>query len=381
MPPLPRQRAGQRLQVKGRPIPFSFWPTRAGRRHEGLQSLLFALDPWAVIERAVERDCPRTGLLEALACLEQARDFFVVGTEPGISAARPLALYYSYMNIVKTFCLFKGARPTFNHAQHGLAERLGGGGREFFDAYLDAWPTPNARQQPNNFSEFSIALTGANLARQTSYPLPFLLPQILPGHRLWAQATRKSERFIALHDIQIWHDPANHQLWLKLYVVGDDLSRLGVSHRRFVSEGGLHNTFREVACNEEHDARPLILFEQVNPIAYAGSYPADRLSQLVAVVKSRLWVTVSTVSPYRRYYVYLCPQAERDSLLAQLLSIYAVTYYFGSITRYRPHQYDSLLQSSFGPRVRDFVTGQPAQFIYMMASEFLKQEVTRPSII
>ena len=92
-------------------------------------------------------------------------------------------------------------------------------------------------------------------------------------------------------------------------------------------------------------------------------------------------MTVSTVTPYRRYYVYLCPPAERPALLPQLLSIYAISYYLGSITRYRPHHFDLVSTGTLGPRIQDFITGQPLQFIYLMASEFSEQDVTKPAIL
>ena len=92
-------------------------------------------------------------------------------------------------------------------------------------------------------------------------------------------------------------------------------------------------------------------------------------------------MTVATVTPYRRYYVYLAPPAEHPFVLPQLLSIYALVYYFGSITRYRPHQYDAIASGPFGPWVQEFINGQPQQFLYLMASQFAEQDVTRPSIL
>lgn len=184
-------------------------------------------------------------------------------------------------------------------------------------------------------------MTSSNLAAQTDYDLPVLLPQIVPGHRLWAQAARKGERFVAFHDIQFWHDHPNRQMWLRLYVVGDDLSRLGVTHQRFLAESGLNPTFREVDCAEQYQGRDLICFEQTTPRTYAH-YPADELHYVVCPLRSRLWLTVSTVSPYRRFYAYLSPAAESAFVLPQLLSIYAIAYYLGSITRYRPHHYDAI---------------------------------------
>jgi hypothetical protein len=195
-------------------------------------------------------------------------------------------------------------------------------------------------------------LTGDHLTAQARYELPYLLPQILSGHRLWARATKKRERFIALNDLEFWHQPTNGQLWLRLYLYTDDLSRLGVTHKRLLSESDLASSFHEVSCSITVNGRNLICLEQNAPIIYTGNYPADFLTMLVAEIKQNLLSTVSTVPPYRRYYIYLCPPTEVSSLLPQLLSIYAVTYYLGSITRYRPHHFDAIAGGHMGHEFR-----------------------------
>jgi hypothetical protein len=72
---------------------------------------------------------------------------------------------------------------------------------------------------------------------------------------------------------------------------------------------------------------------------------------------------------------------ERAAVLPQLLSVYALMYYLGSITRYRPQHFDAILTSSYGSQIEEFIAGQPTQFIYLMASEFALREVTQPSIV
>jgi hypothetical protein len=136
-----------------------------------------------------------------------------------------------------------------------------------------------------------------------------------------------------------------------------------------------------VDCKEKWNGRNLLRFEQVNTHQYPGGYPADEFQHLIASIRSRLWVTVASVQPYRRYYVYLAPTREHQFLMPQLLSIYAVTYYLASITRYRPHQYDAIAAGQFGSWIQEFVTGQPLQFLYLLASEFARQDVTKPSIL
>jgi hypothetical protein len=270
----------------------------------------------------------------------------------------------------------RGARrPWRRSSKPGLKERLRGQRRELVDAYLVADPTsPNTAQ---NFDELLAALAGTPLAARTNYDLPALLPQILSGHRLWAQAAGKVERFICHPRPAILARYGRARAMVRICLLAEDLSRLNVSHQRMLSESGLAGTFREV----QSDAPGQIWLEQIATQPCPNNYPADDLHHVVATVRPDLWMTVSSIPPYRRYYLYLCPPAEALHRLPQLLSMYAVTFYLGSITRYRPHHFDALLRGAFGPRVRDFVAGQPLQFLYLMASEMARRDVAKPSIL
>lgn len=381
---LPSARAGERLRVNDKLIPYSFWPTKVGLRgNASLQTLLFSLDPWAIIDQAIKTTCPTAARGEALACVSQARDFYEGAIDTQRLAARPLALYYCFMNLVKAFCLTRATQPTFDKAQHGLAEKLRAPlNRELIDAFLSAFPSPNGKNILQNFAEFMFALTGAALPANTDYDVPILLPQILPGHRLWSYAANKKERFIAVHDIRPFLDKATRQLWLNIYFVADDLSRISISGKDFLDQSCLSPSFVPVTCGEKDGAgRTLICFQQVDPIVCANTKYANYLQQLFDVIRPILWATVATVPPYRRHYVYLRPPAEVPQVLPQLLSIYVLAYYFGSITRYRPHHFPSITDSAFGPRVQDFIIGQPQQFLYLLASEFAKREIAKPSIL
>lgn len=377
-------RTGERLRVNNKLIPFSFWPTKVGPKgNASLQTLLFSLDPWAIIDQTIKTSCPAAARAEAVACLRQARDFYEGAIDSQRISARPLALYYCFMNLVKAFCLTKGTQLTFNKAQHGLSEMLRPpSNRELVDAFLRAFPSPNAKGELQNFSEFMLALTGNGLAAQQDYDISILLPQILPGHRLWSYAANKKERFVAIHDIQALLNKVTRELWLNLYFVSDDLSRIGVTARTFLTESGLAGAFSQVTCKEKDSlGRPLICFQQSTPLVSPTTKYANSLQPLFDAIRPYLWATVSMTPPYRRHYVYLCPAAEVNHKLPQLLSIYALAYYLGSITRYRPHHFPSITDGVFGPRIQDFITGQPQQFLYLLASEFSCREIAKPSIV
>lgn len=380
---LPTARVGERLKVNKKVVPYSYWPTRTSEKGiASLQSLLFSHDPWGIIHQTIKVECPTASVSEALACLQQARDFYSGAMDVTQVSARPLSMYYCFMNLVKAFCLTRGTQTTFDKAQHGLSEKLHPSSRELQDAFLTAFPSPSSSGLLQNFSEFMNAMTGSQLSVTQNFDLPVLLPQILPGHRLWSQAANKKERFVAIHSIHTLLDRASSEIWLRVFFVAEDLARIGVTHTIFLSESGLVVDFQQVASSEvDTDGRPLLCFEQRSPLVCSSTKYGNHLQRLFDSLKSHLWATVSSIPPYRRHYVYLKPASEVASTLPQLLSIYAISYYLGSITRYRPHHFPAITDGKFGPRISDFITGQPQQFIYLIASEFSRRELAKPSII
>jgi hypothetical protein len=316
---------------------------------------------------------------EALAYIEQARDFYTAAVSASVAAARPLLLYYCFMNLAKALVIHRGTRPTITSAMHGLKERLRPpNNRELEDAYVKADTSTTGGAQV--FDEFLKAIAGTGLAATHDYDLVHLLPQILPGHRLWADATNRNERFISVQEIRVMEHKATKALWLRIYFFADDLSRLAVTHNKLLNETGLSAHFHQVRIARKVAGRKLVCFEQSATVTYQHR-PSDEVHQLISTIRPFLWATVASVSPYRTYYVYLAPNVEHAARLPQLLSIYAVTFYLGSITRYRPHHFDLIVADVFGPRIEEFISGQPLQFIYLMASEFARQEITRPSIV
>jgi hypothetical protein len=380
MPLLPNATVGTPVLIKGRPLKFSFWPVYKGTKRAGLQSNLFVVDPWAVMRDRIRITCPPAARAEALASLEQANDFYTSSQTSSVAAARPLQTYYCFMNLVKALLLTHGTRPTFNKAMHGLSEQLSAGNQELRDAYLDAYPSPNSKGIPQIFGEFYKYLRGQNVPNNSNYLLPVLLPQILPGHRLWADAANKQERFISIHEIRVMQSSSPKRLWVNIFFAADDLTRLGITHKRLLAEAQLDQSFHEVKCIETSDGRHLLCFEQNHKTAFTQR-PADKLQSVIDLVKRHLWVSVNGAQPYRRYYVYAAPNTEHSQVLPQLLSVFSIAYYLGSITRYRPQHFDKILASTFGPRIEEFITVQPLQFVYLVASEFARQEITKPALI
>ena len=155
-------RIGEPATVRGRQIGFSYWPTYRTSRRYGLHSHVYATNPWALIHVSVRRSCPAAARDEALSSIEQAEFFYRSAVGAREWAAKPLPLYYSFMNLAKAYALTRAIQPTFDRARHGLSEQLGLGGRELTDAFLEAHPSPGTGR-PNIFDDFRAALGAAPL--------------------------------------------------------------------------------------------------------------------------------------------------------------------------------------------------------------------------
>ena len=382
MPRLPPMKSGTVLKANRRPVPFSFWPVATtSSRRKPVQSRLFAIDPWMIMKRCIaDQIHSRDTRNEATSYIDQASDFYNSALRSQIDAAKPVQLYYSYLNIAKAFILCRGIRHSLSRIRHGVNEAVPQGGNEYNDAYVQFWTSLDNNGNLQAFDEFLLALGHPSLPNQQRIPIVRLIPQILPGHRLWATATNQKERFLSLQRIQFTENVTTKKVWLRFYLYQDDLTRLSYSQNDVLQQSGAVSDFHKVKCLETVDLRNLICFEQSIPMSF-NRHGVDVATALSQKIRRLLWSTVASSSPYRRYYYYLCPTSDTQALLPQLASIYALTYYLGSVTRYRPTVFRSILDGPHGPRIAEFISGQPAQFIYLMASEFAKREVTQPALV
>src|SRR4051812_11659768 len=109
MPKLPQARAGSPLELKGAKAEFSYFPTYMGGRRAGLHSKVYTTDAWSIIQASVRRIRKKKQRMSAVAFAEQAREFYSAAIAAPTSRARPLLLYYAFLNLAKALCLLNGS--------------------------------------------------------------------------------------------------------------------------------------------------------------------------------------------------------------------------------------------------------------------------------
>ena len=237
MPQHPPERSGISLKVKERTVEFSFWPMMRATRRFGLQSRLFASEPWNVIEHAVNSDCPTPERSLALAFLEQARDFFTAAEVGRVHASKPLLIYYSFMNLVKTFALTKSLVANLGTHHHGLTADLSAGAGPA-GVKIKAFPTGATI---NLFDLLLKALNGNGLQATTDYELDRILPQVLLGHRLWCEASDSEERFIEIRGLQFRESKKRKEVWIRFDIQRSEYQRLGYTQKKIIDGARLPN--------------------------------------------------------------------------------------------------------------------------------------------
>jgi hypothetical protein len=338
-----------------------------------LQHRLFLNDPWELIAEAIARELPDGKMRDVTQSFRrQAEDYFRAATVARELAVRPVLLYYAFLNLAKAYAIVEGKPDLTERAYHGILSFSPSSGTAIpgLDVNFD-----NKKKQ-SVFKELLSQLGGNAAMLNTGMKLGHLMPQILPGHRLWCYATNKTERFLTITKSRLLHSEDSKEVWLNLYVHRDELGEVGLSEEQVLINGDLHEF--EIAADPDHVSA--VCFQQKSPVKY-DTDPLVSVHKIISATKNKIWETVRVESPYRRLYVYCCPPQEHGARLPQMLSVYLLMFCLSSVTRYSPGYFDYLLDSRYGPVFATFISESPMQFLYLMASDILGREVSKPAII
>ena len=356
-----------------RELEFSFFMMRRTTSRWGVHSMLYAAEPWAVIHGSLSGPVP-PGVKRRAAesFVRQAREYFTAAERADTIETRPLLYHYSFLNLGKALAI-AGGRALVGKFSHGVAH-VGNTGHAISSSELQF--------QRSGTSSIS-ALDGLHRVLEGQQlpagrvPVAELVAQSVVAHRLWREAANRKERFLAVDRVLLRHDGVAKSIWATLEVRADTMKSRGRGISETVTKASLSPAFRAVA-DSDVDGVTYRNFEQVTPIVYQAR-PSDKVMDVVLVVRPRLWQTVTSAPPYRRYYLYLSGAGGQRH--PQWLSIYTILFWLGSLTRYQPVDLLELLEGPYGAFFREFLATQPSQLLYILASEFKHQDVARAAVV
>lgn len=368
-------KAGQLLSEQFRDFEFTLWPTRHIQNELDLNFRVYVTDPWPFLDYYVRRNSRKgiDGSQDALHFLRQAEDYYRAATSASNKAAQPVLCYYSFLNLVKSAVLCRNNKDSFEWKdKHGLTVKKSKN-LKLEEQDIDAFPTGEGQYgySISMFDELLGFLGAERLKTQMEFSLAKILPQILMGHRLWAAGVDKCERFCRINNLMIMVNDRDQAVWLRIAIDNSNLERCKITGEDILQRTMLGSGW---TYSKYEDGRTIIC-EQRESLTYSSS-PLERLQELANSIRSNLWQAAVLSPPYRKYYLYSCPQNENSQVLPQLASIYIVSYFLSSITRYRPSEYRKHVSSELGSFIVGFMNDCPKQFIYLLASEMAQRELS-----
>lgn len=301
------------------------------------------------------------------AFIEQAYDFYLSASNPRLSS-RPLLYYYAFLNMVKTFLLLQDI-DLAEYPKHGISPVKIKKKKLRFEGQMVKMEQI-ASDHSQIFPEFLRQFQNCPIYNKP-IRIVDLLGQIPAIHRTYCLSKGKCSdpAFCPTRSIQLMKD--KDAVWAKMVIDKKDRdvekTLSAVKKNKTFKE-----TFEQVKPLSEGMAKNCYIFETT-----AERYIKRGIDSAISKIAKKIrrcgvW-SIITPSGYR----YYLNNSKGRTIIPQLCAMYAIMFYLGSITRYRPDEFDTIFKGHSW-LISDFIDTAPEQFIYLLASIIAETEVVVP---
>ncbi len=320
-------------------------------------------NPWAFLRNLAVDKLPQPEDKAALAYIDQAFDFFEAAHNPHLGS-KPLLYYYSFLNLVKAALLVRKIKiPPAVH--HGICDPQANTKQRLRLEGQKVRILPVATDHSEVFPEL-VGVLGGNACQQRDIKVVALLAQVPSVHRTYTRVKKEDPRYLPLSRVEL--RLGRGQVWARMAFKDPDKD-VQATLPAFRTQRGFHSFARQVASEEKGE----MCFE-TDPVPGRKRGVDRAIKTLSGKFRERGASSILTSTGYRFYFCTL-PKRER---LPQLAAAYAVMFYLGSVTRYKPDVFDKIVAGGYAWIVEEFLATQPTQFIYTLASELAGVDVVRP---
>lgn len=353
---LPSPRNGSAINPPARGFPVFTGRSRQRR--------IITSDIWEYLRYLCRRKLASEQRNKALAFIDQAFEFFSAAANQRQSS-RPLLYYYSFLNLAKIALLFDGVR--FPAAlRHGISDpKANHRTRLHFKTQvvrIEGQAVDHSALFPELIRIFS---KGRYNASPQDFKVLELLAEIPAIHRTYNLVTDSGPCYVPIERVHLLRDGSN--VWARINFNARDKdvkAPLDTLQKRKRFKKRLHRV--------KSDDEWTLAFE-TKPLAYRGRKIDTQIAQLAADLRALSFHSTLTREGYRLYLL----SKGRPSGMPQLCVCYAVMFYLGSLTRYKPYDYEKVTQG-YSWVLGEFLDTQPPQFLTHLASFLGRTEVVMP---
>ena len=308
--------------------------------------------------------------------INQAFDFYSSASQASANTS-PLFYYYSFMNLAKAICEIKN--PNFHKTQESYHHGL-------------SWH-PNSNFTVNMLTEHvKISTKGVWHALYESIsnkPLAIPNPTNLLIKDLFSCCPETSSEYeecfgalpklIELCYPQLLCNTAGNQVWIRFSIIPHLLKHRGISIKKFneiVSNGGA--IYRQV-LNEDDEHLYLYTFELATPkkVNPSNEILFSLLKPEIQMMNIFVHPELKSLSPeFVGLCYYVTVQDHLPLMLPQLMLLYTISFWLGSLVRYDPSSVSYLQDSKYWRIIEGFISQSRLLLLELFEWEFYQCETT-----
>ncbi len=329
-------------------------------------------EPWSYLRFWIRDNYPKLSRSDALELAKQAERFYHIASSAS-SDTSPLLWYYCFLNLSKALLLKTPTIYTLKeveHATHGIADPADNStgyvtlNKQKVTVFGVRTANTPAKLQifPALCEVLGTPIRFAAGTRSADLSIKSLLSHIVSVHRAFCTAYDTPLRFCKVDATAMEQRAAtgkSGKMWHLLRLESLDVRASGASIKDFELGGQLRAV--APALTGFHDLENTsVNFSNVNFLNRLASQRSDL----------RKFVHPLLLPQGYRYYLY--PESD---VLRQPASIYAVMFYLGSIVRYKPQRFSSLIGNKYHWLIEEFLQIAPKQFVALLINEITDCEL------
>lgn len=333
---------------------------------DGRQPRAITSNPWAFVTDYLSERLDATNRRRGMAYVDQAYEFFEAARTYA-KKSRPLLLYYSYLNLAKAVLVAKGVNLPLS-AKHGISdprinvkENLKLGGQKI---RIES----RAQDNSNIFPELAHLLDGDHLIGKSHHVIYWFgwVPSI---HRTFSEVMDYYECLLPIDKLEVLYD--NGYVWTRIYFGRGDKNKESL-RKEIIKKNGFRKVFHQVDVSDNTN----YCYESIREKGRTKAID-QALNRLAKKVRSIGLTGILTTNGYRLYFGY----SRGEPFVPGPLAAYGAVFYLGSLVRYKPQDFETLVCGKYRWIIEEFLETEPSQFVYQMAALLSGREVTRPTAL
>lgn len=321
-------------------------------------------DIWAfwkyIIGRYVKKYTGEKNFL--LALIEQAQ-YFYESAEHAPLKSQPLLYYYSFLNLVKVVINVNtlNVYGTSIDYYHGIDTCKIHKGDKLRDLYVDIIGLIGSHDKLSVAYKFMTQM-GDILPIPPKFRIDIekMLKSCIGIHRTYCETNNCSETYIQVKNLKLYQDGKK---LITRYVIMDCTNEIMAA---------LTNAGYNILSETDVEGKVHYYWQEERVMTHYKPTKLDYYLLATELRRKGLWYF--TDGDKYKTFISIDPlRISTESL------IYCLMFFFGSITRYHPYMFDSLLTDQQMWLISEFLKTQPKQFLHEVTSRTIESAVLKPN--